>query len=64
MRGAARCAGGAVCEAGVVSSSEAELVLAGGKIRTPAHPSGFAQALAVRDGLVQAVGSELDERRL
>jgi len=64
VRGAARCAGGAVCEAGVVSSSEAELVLAGGKIRTPAHPSGFAQALAVRDGLVQAVGSDDEIREL
>ena len=30
-----------------VSSTEADLVFAGGKIRTPAHPSGFVQALAV-----------------
>ena len=48
----------------MVSSSEAELVLAGGKIRTPAHPSGFAAALAVRDGLVQAVGSDDEIREL
>ncbi len=40
-----------------VSSTEADLVLAGGKIRTSAHPSGFVQALAIRDGLVQAVGA-------
>ncbi|HWM96308.1 MAG TPA: amidohydrolase, partial [Streptosporangiaceae bacterium] len=45
-----------------MSSSEADLVLAGGKIRTPAHPSGFVQALAVRDGVVLAVGSD-DEMR-
>ena len=45
-----------------VSSTEADLVLAGGKIRTSAHPSGFVQALAIRDGLVQAVGDD-DEMR-
>jgi predicted amidohydrolase YtcJ len=43
-----------------VSSTEADLVFTGGKIRTPAHPSGFVQALAVRDGLVAAVGSDDD----
>ena len=37
-----------------VNSTEADLVLAGGKIRTTAHPSGFVQALAIRDGVVQA----------
>jgi predicted amidohydrolase YtcJ len=47
-----------------VSSGEADLVLAGGKIRTPAHPSGFVQALAVRDGLIQAVGSDDEIREL
>jgi predicted amidohydrolase YtcJ len=47
-----------------VSSTEADLVLAGGKIRTPAHPSGFVQALAVRDGVVAAVGSDEDVREL
>jgi predicted amidohydrolase YtcJ len=46
----------------VVSSSEADLVFAGGKVRTPAHPSGFVEALAVRDGVIQAVGSD-DEIR-
>ena len=47
-----------------VSSTEADLVFAGGKIRTPAHPSGFVQALAVRDGVIQAVGTDGDIREL
>jgi predicted amidohydrolase YtcJ len=47
-----------------VSSNEADLVLAGGKIRTPAHPSGFVQALAIRDGVVAAVGSDDEIREL
>jgi len=47
-----------------VSRSEADLVLAGGKIRTPAHPSGFVSALAVRDGIIQAVGSDDEIREL
>jgi predicted amidohydrolase YtcJ len=42
----------------------AELVLAGGKVRTTVHPSGFAQALAVRSGLIQAVGADQDIRPL
>src|SRR6266581_4985526 len=54
----------AVCEARAVSSSEADLVLAGGKIRTPAHPSGFVSALAVRDGIIEAVGSDDEIREL
>ncbi len=54
----------AVCEAWAVSSDEAELVLGGGKIRTSAHPSGFAAALAVRDGVIQAVGSDDEIREL
>jgi len=44
--------------------AQAELVLTGGKVRTPAHPTGFAQALAVRDGLIQAVGTDEDVRPL
>ncbi len=36
----------------------ADLVLAGGKIRTPAHPSGFVQAAAISGGLIQALGSD------
>ena len=47
-----------------VSSTEADLVLAGGKIRTTAHPSGFVQALAVRDGVIQAVGRDDEMREL
>ncbi len=47
-----------------VSSTEADLVFAGGKIRTPAHPSGFVQALAVRDGVIQALGTDDEMREL
>src|ERR1700733_15375485 len=42
----------------------AELVLVGGKVRTPAHPSGFAQALAVRGGTILAVGADDEIREL
>ena len=42
----------------MVSGTEADLVLTGGKVRTPAHPSGFAGALAVRGGVIAAVGSD------
>ncbi|HET9974637.1 MAG TPA: amidohydrolase family protein, partial [Streptosporangiaceae bacterium] len=45
-------------------SSEADLVFAGGKIRTPAHPSGFAEAVAVRGGVIQAVGRDDEIREL
>jgi predicted amidohydrolase YtcJ len=45
-------------------SSEADLVFTGGKIRTPAHPSGFAEALAVRGGVIQAVGTDDEIREL
>jgi predicted amidohydrolase YtcJ len=44
--------------------SQAELVLTGGKVHTPVHPSGFARALAVRDGRIQAVGTDADIRPL
>ena len=47
-----------------ISGTEANLVLTGGKVRTPAHPSGFAPALAVRDGLIQAVGTDEEIRPL
>jgi predicted amidohydrolase YtcJ len=47
-----------------MGGSLADLVLVGGKICTPAHPSGFAQALAVRDGLIQAVGTDDDIRQV
>jgi predicted amidohydrolase YtcJ len=45
-------------------STEADLVLAGGKIRTAAHPSGFVQALAIRDGVIAALGSDDEIREL
>src|SRR5579863_10647719 len=47
-----------------VGGQEADLVFTGGKIRTPAHPSGFVQALAVRDGVIQALGSDEDIKDL
>jgi predicted amidohydrolase YtcJ len=47
-----------------VSNNEADLVLTGGKVRTPAHPSGFAEALAVRGGVIVAVGSDDEIREL
>jgi len=48
----------------MAGGQEADLVLAGGKIRTPAHPSGFAQALAVRDGAILAVGTDDEIKEL
>jgi predicted amidohydrolase YtcJ len=47
-----------------VNSTEPDLVFAGGKIRSPAHPSGFVQALAVRDGVILAAGTDDDIREL
>jgi predicted amidohydrolase YtcJ len=41
-----------------VSQAKADLALVGGKIRTPAHPSGFVQALAARGGVIAALGSD------
>jgi predicted amidohydrolase YtcJ len=41
-----------------VSDGPADLVFTGGRIRSPAHPSGFVQAAAVRGGLIQAVGTD------
>jgi predicted amidohydrolase YtcJ len=46
------------------SDGQADLVLTGGKVRSPAHPSGFVQALAVRDGLIQAVGTDEEIRQV
>jgi predicted amidohydrolase YtcJ len=46
------------------SDGQADLVLAGGKIRSPAHPSGFVQALAVRGGLVHSVGTDEEIRQV
>ena len=44
--------------------NEADLVLVNGKIRTPAHPSGFARALAVRGGVIEAIGGDDEIREL
>jgi predicted amidohydrolase YtcJ len=46
------------------SEGQADLVLTGGKIRSPAHPSGFVEALAVRGGLIQAVGTDEEIRQV
>ena len=46
------------------SDGQADLVLTGGKIRSPAHPSGFAQALAVRGGLIHSVGTDEEIRQV
>jgi predicted amidohydrolase YtcJ len=50
--------------AGSMSDTQADLAFVGGKIRTPAHPSGFVQALAVRGGVIQALGTDGDIRDL
>src|SRR5262252_4239541 len=42
----------------------AELVLVGGKIRTPAHPSGFVRAAAIGGGVILALGSDDQVREL
>ncbi|HEY6297557.1 MAG TPA: amidohydrolase family protein, partial [Streptosporangiaceae bacterium] len=47
-----------------MSDTKADLAFVGGKIRTPAHPSGFVQALAVRGGVIQALGTDADIRDL
>ena len=44
------------------SDGQADLVLTGGRIRSPAHPSGFVQALAVRGGLICSAGTEEEIR--
>ena len=46
------------------SDGRADLVLTAGKIRSPAHPSGFVQALAVRGGLIQTVGTDEEIRQV
>ena len=46
------------------SDGPANLVLTGGKIRSPAHPSGFVRALAVRGGLIQSVGTDEEIRQV
>jgi predicted amidohydrolase YtcJ len=46
------------------SDGQADLVLTGGKIRSPAHPSGFVQAVAVRGGLIHSVGTDEEIRQV
>ena len=46
------------------SGGRADLAFTGGKIRSPAHPSGYVQALAVRGGLIQAVGTDEEIRQV
>ena len=46
------------------SGGQADLAFTGGKIRSPAHPSGFVQALAVRSGLIQAAGTDEEIRQV
>ncbi len=45
-----------------MASETADLVLIGGRVRTPAGPSGFTQALAARGGVVTALGSDAEIR--
>ena len=47
-----------------MSDTHADLAFVGGKIRTPAHPSGFVQALAARGAVIQALGTDDDIRDL
>src|SRR6516225_3071289 len=42
----------------------AELVLVDGKIRTPAHPTGFVQAAAIGGGVIRALGRDDQIREL
>ena len=42
----------------------ADLILIGGRVRTPSDPSGFAKAIAIRGDLIQAVGTDADIRDL
>jgi hypothetical protein len=47
-----------------VTAAKADLIFFGGRVRTPADPSGFAPALAVRDGVIIATGDDADIRGL
>jgi predicted amidohydrolase YtcJ len=47
-----------------VTAAKADLIFFGGRVRTPAHPSGFATAIAVRDGVITATGDDEDVRAL
>jgi predicted amidohydrolase YtcJ len=45
-------------EAGLTERRNAELVLVNGRIRTPAHPTGFVQALAATGGTISRLGRD------
>jgi len=47
-----------------MTAAKADLIFFGGRVRTPAHPAGFAPALAVRDGVIMAIGDDADIRAL
>jgi predicted amidohydrolase YtcJ len=47
-----------------MSDTTADMIFIGGRVRTPASPSGFAEAIAVRGSQIQAVGSDTDIRDL
>jgi predicted amidohydrolase YtcJ len=48
----------------LVAQPTADLILTGGKIRTPGHPSGFVSALAAGDGVIAALGHDDEIREL
>jgi predicted amidohydrolase YtcJ len=47
-----------------VTGSKAELIFVGGRVRTPAHKSGFARAIAISGGIIAAVGDDDEIREL
>jgi predicted amidohydrolase YtcJ len=47
-----------------VTSTKADLILFGGKVRTQADPSGFTQAIAIGGGTILAVGADDEIRGL
>jgi predicted amidohydrolase YtcJ len=49
-------------EIGQTGKRHAELALVSGRIRTPAHPSGFVQAMAAGGGVIRALGSDAEIR--
>ncbi len=47
-----------------MSDNAAELIFIGGRVRTPGDRSGFVPAMAIRDGLIQALGTDAGIRDL
>jgi len=47
-----------------MSQPRPDLILTGGRVRAPADPSGFTEAIAITDGVISAVGSDADIRDL